>query len=45
VGIEPNQRVLEAPESLLAMGTTADPQYLAALELLHKPVQVATSAG
>ncbi|WP_448526766.1 S41 family peptidase [Parathermosynechococcus lividus] len=45
VGIEPNQRVPGAPESLVAMGTTADPQYLAALELLHKPIQVATSAG
>ncbi|RMH65876.1 MAG: PDZ domain-containing protein [Cyanobacteria bacterium J003] len=45
VGIEPDRRVLDAPESLMAMGTAADPQYLAALELLHSPIQVATSAG
>ncbi|BCX13307.1 MAG: carboxyl-terminal processing protease [Thermosynechococcus sp.] len=45
VGIEPDRRVLDAPESLMAMGTAADPQYLAALELLHSPMQVATSAG
>jgi len=45
VGIEPNQRVATAPESLQAMGTAADPQYLAALEVLQQPVQLATSAG
>ncbi|XFA72294.1 S41 family peptidase [Thermosynechococcaceae cyanobacterium Okahandja] len=45
VGIEPNQRVAKAPESLQAMGTAADPQYLAALEVLQQPVQLATSAG
>lgn len=45
VGIEPDRRVLDAPESLMAMGTAADPQYLAALELLHSPVQVATNAA
>ncbi len=45
VGIEPNRRVTTAPASLRAMGTPADPQYLAALELLHSPMQLATSAG
>lgn len=45
VGIEPDRRVLDGPESLAAMGTAADPQYLAALELLHRPVQVAANAA
>lgn len=45
VGIEPDRKVLDAPESVMAMGTPRDPQYLAALELLHNPIQVATNAA